>query len=68
MTLRADQVAGRTELLETVFGARRPDRGEIRLGGSPVHFAGPRDAIAAGVALVPEDRRGAGVNERLGGL
>ncbi len=53
--------AGRTELLETIFGARRPLAGEIRLRGAAVHFASPRDAIRSGIALIPEDRRGQGL-------
>jgi ribose transport system ATP-binding protein len=53
--------AGRTELLETIFGARRPLGGEIRLRGAAVHFASPRDAIRSGIALIPEDRRGQGL-------
>lgn len=57
--------AGRTEVLETVFGARAPSRGDIRLNGEPVRFSNPGDAIARGVALLPEDRRGQGVIEGL---
>jgi ribose transport system ATP-binding protein len=54
--------AGRTELLETIFGARRPFAGEIRVSGLAVRFAGPRDAIRSGIALLPEDRRGQGLS------
>jgi ribose transport system ATP-binding protein len=57
--------AGRTEVLETVFGARVPTRGDIRLNGEPVRFSNPSDAIARGVALLPEDRRGQGIIEGL---
>jgi ribose transport system ATP-binding protein len=53
--------AGRTELLETVFGARAAGAGEIRVGGEPVSLAGPRDAVRHGIALIPEDRRGQGL-------
>jgi ribose transport system ATP-binding protein len=53
--------AGRTELLETVFGARTADTGEICVGGRPVRFSSPRDAISSGIALIPEDRRGQGL-------
>lgn len=49
--------AGRTELLETVFGLRTPVSGEVRVGGTPRRFKGPREAAAAGLALVPEDRK-----------
>ncbi len=53
--------AGRTELLETIFGARAVGAGEIRLRGDPVSLAGPRDAVGHGIALIPEDRRGQGL-------
>jgi ribose transport system ATP-binding protein len=53
--------AGRTELLETIFGARHPTNGEIRIAGRAVNFSTPREAISGGVALLPEDRRGQGL-------
>jgi ribose transport system ATP-binding protein len=53
--------AGRTELLETLFGLRTPIGGELRLDGEPVRFDGPRAAAAAGVGLVPEDRKEQGL-------
>jgi ribose transport system ATP-binding protein len=49
--------AGRTELSEAVFGVRNITAGEIRLAGQPLKISRPADAIAAGVLLVPEDRR-----------
>ncbi|MGA2129154.1 MAG: sugar ABC transporter ATP-binding protein [Xanthobacteraceae bacterium] len=55
--------AGRTELLETVFGARAAGTGEVRVGGRSMTFASPRDAIRGGIALIPEDRRGQGLAE-----
>jgi ribose transport system ATP-binding protein len=53
--------AGRTELLETIFGARRPAAGEILVRNKVVHLASPRDSIRSGIALLPEDRRGQGL-------
>jgi ribose transport system ATP-binding protein len=53
--------AGRTELLEAMFGARRSLAGEVVVGGRPVRRNSPTAAIAAGMALVPEDRKGAGL-------
>jgi ribose transport system ATP-binding protein len=53
--------AGRTELLETLFGLRAPLAGEVHLDGGPVRFDGPRAAAAAGVGLVPEDRKEQGL-------
>jgi ribose transport system ATP-binding protein len=49
--------AGRTELAEAVFGLRTLEAGEILFDGRPLDVRGPRDAIRAGIALVPEDRR-----------
>jgi ribose transport system ATP-binding protein len=47
--------AGRTELLESIFGLR--SKIEIEIEGNPVYVKSPRDAIGAGIALVPEDRK-----------
>ncbi|MBY0459622.1 MAG: sugar ABC transporter ATP-binding protein, partial [Gemmataceae bacterium] len=49
--------AGRTELSEAAFGVRPLTAGQILLGGRPVRIRSPADAIAAGILLVPEDRR-----------
>ncbi|MCI0704373.1 MAG: sugar ABC transporter ATP-binding protein [Planctomycetia bacterium] len=49
--------AGRTELSEAIFGVRHITGGEILLDGKPLRVRSPRDAIAAGILLVPEDRR-----------
>lgn len=56
--------AGRTELALTLFGMRRPDAGEIRLDGAARRIASNRDAIAAGIAYVSEDRLNLGLNMR----
>jgi simple sugar transport system ATP-binding protein len=48
--------AGRTELALSLFGMTKPDAGAIVLEGKRVAFAGNRDAIAAGIAYVSEDR------------
>ncbi|MBB5221798.1 ribose transport system ATP-binding protein [Amaricoccus macauensis] len=53
--------AGRTELARALFGIDAMKAGEVRLDGHPVAISSPRDAIAAGLFLVPEDRKGAGV-------
>jgi ribose transport system ATP-binding protein len=59
--------AGRTELLETIFGATEPTwTGEIRVAGRPVRFAHPAEACHAGIALVPEDRKRLGLFANLG--
>ena len=53
--------AGRTETMETIFGARKPDSGKVFIKGEEVHFHSPLDAIAAGVGMVTEDRRRTGL-------
>jgi len=53
--------AGRTELLRTLFGMRRMADGEVSVDGRPASIRGPRDAIGLGIALMPEDRRRAGL-------
>lgn len=54
--------AGRTELVETIFGLRRADEGEIYLRGKKVDIRTPSDAQDAGIALVPENRKEWGLN------
>ncbi|HEX8850493.1 MAG TPA: sugar ABC transporter ATP-binding protein [Gemmatimonadaceae bacterium] len=49
--------AGRSEVARAVFGAAPFDAGEILLDGRQVRFRSPADAIAAGIAMVPEDRK-----------
>jgi ribose transport system ATP-binding protein len=49
--------AGRTELAEALFGIRPIRKGEVFLDGQSVQLSNPRRAIAAGLLLVPEDRR-----------
>jgi ribose transport system ATP-binding protein len=53
--------AGRTELLRVLFGIDRALGGEIHISGRLVQLHSPRDAIRAGLALVPEDRKQQGV-------
>lgn len=50
--------AGRTELMECIFGLHPKNAsGEIFVRGKPCRIKSPADAIAAGIALVPEDRK-----------
>ena len=53
--------AGRTEVARAIFGADAVLHGEILLDGQPVHFRSPKDAIEAGIALCPEDRKDQGL-------
>jgi ribose transport system ATP-binding protein len=53
--------AGRTELLRVLFGIDPALGGEVHLDGRLLRLRSPQDAIAAGLALVPEDRKQQGV-------
>lgn len=53
--------SGRTRVLETVFGRRRASGGTVRVGERAVAPTRPADALAAGIALVPADRRAQGL-------
>ena len=53
--------AGRTEIAETLFGLRDPSAGTILLDGEECRIHSPADAIAKGISLVPEDRKGQGL-------
>lgn len=53
--------SGRTELAETIFGLTPADSGQILVRGEPVRISSPAQAIAHGIAYVPEDRRQHGV-------
>lgn len=53
--------AGRTEILGTVFGVTPALGGEILVKGEKASIRSPRDAIQAGIALVPEDRKHQGL-------
>ena len=49
--------AGRTEMIRALFGADHVRSIDVKMEGKPVHIKNPRDAIALGMALVPEDRK-----------
>ena len=53
--------AGRTEVMETVFGARKASAGKVFLRGEEVHFKSPKDAIESRLGMVTEDRRRTGL-------
>ena len=53
--------AGRTELLRVLFGIDLPLQGQVKIAGRPLRPGHPREAIQAGVALVPEDRKQQGL-------
>jgi ABC-type sugar transport system ATPase subunit len=53
--------AGRSELLECLFGVTRPDSGTVVLNGKEVEVTSPIEAIRLGFGLVPEERRESGL-------
>ena len=53
--------AGRSELARVLFGVTPADTGEILLGGQRITVRSPEEAVALGIAYVPEDRRRHGV-------
>lgn len=73
-TLRAGEIvgmaglvgAGRSELLRCLFGIDRPLGGSMRVSGKEVSPRNPREAISAGIALVPEDRKTQGLILQMG--
>jgi rhamnose transport system ATP-binding protein len=53
--------SGRTQLAEALFGLATISQGSVYIDGIPVEIRSPRDAVQAGLAYVPEDRRRHGV-------
>ncbi|MFR0352722.1 sugar ABC transporter ATP-binding protein [Streptomyces sediminimaris] len=53
--------AGRTEVVRAVFGADPYDRGAVKVSGAAVRRGDVNAAMAAGIGLVPEDRKGQGL-------
>src|SRR5580692_1253665 len=48
--------AGKSTLIKIITGVHRPDSGAVKLDGKPVEFGSPRDALAAGIAAVHQER------------
>jgi ABC-type sugar transport system ATPase subunit len=53
--------SGRSEFCEAIFGARRRRGGTVRVAGKPIDPQGPWDGKHAGIGMVPEDRKAAGL-------
>jgi ribose transport system ATP-binding protein len=53
--------SGRTELARALFGIDRLESGEILIRGQRIEITSPQQAVTAGIALVPEDRRAQGL-------
>lgn len=54
--------AGRTEVVRCIAGVDRADQGRVSLEGTPLRLGNPSAAIRAGIVMVPEDRKGQGLN------
>ena len=48
--------AGRSELMQSLFGITRPSQGEVRINNEVVNIRSPADAVDRGIVYVPEDR------------
>ncbi len=59
------QGAGRTEVMQTLFGMYRAEAGTVVRDGTPLRVASPGDAIRQGLAYIPEDRRRQGLFSNL---
>lgn len=53
--------AGRTEIMETIFGARKKKSGRIYMDGKELNIRKPHHAIAAGIGFITEDRKDEGL-------
>ncbi|WP_041639396.1 sugar ABC transporter ATP-binding protein [Anoxybacillus flavithermus] len=53
--------AGRTEIMEAIFGIRKTDAGTVYLNQQPVKITSPRQAVEYGIAFITEDRKGKGL-------
>lgn len=49
--------AGRTEIMQAIFGYLPADSGEILIDGQPVKIKNPMDAMKAGIGFITEDRK-----------
>ena len=59
------QGSGRADLARALFAAPPADGGTVRVNGNELHLTRPRDAMAAGIGLVPEDRKTLGLFDHL---
>jgi ABC-type sugar transport system ATPase subunit len=57
--------AGRTEVARAIFGLDKLDAGTVQINGAEVSIRNPRDAVRAGIAYVPEDRKRDGIVPQL---
>jgi ABC-type sugar transport system ATPase subunit len=53
--------SGRSEVARAIFGADRPDAGEVLVEGRRIRIRSPRRGVRAGIAMLPEDRKAQGL-------
>ena len=53
--------SGRTEVARAIFGADRPDSGQVFISNKPVRIKSPTHAVQHGICYLPEDRKGLGL-------
>jgi ribose transport system ATP-binding protein len=53
--------SGRSEILETIYGARKPSAGRVLVDGAPLRPGSVRAAVRAGLGLAPEERKAQGL-------
>ncbi|MFI1831406.1 sugar ABC transporter ATP-binding protein [Streptomyces sp. NPDC020412] len=53
--------SGRSEILETIYGARKPTAGRVLIDGAPLRPGSVRAAVNAGIGLAPEERKAQGL-------
>ena len=58
--------AGRTEVVSAIYGLQPASEGQIYLKGKPISIRNPEEALAAGIGMVTEDRKGLGLIPALG--
>ncbi len=58
--------AGRTELMESIFGLREIRTGQIKLANTEIEIKNPGQMVQSGIVLIPEDRRDAGLVLNMG--
>jgi ribose transport system ATP-binding protein len=54
--LLGENGAGKSTLIKIVTGVYRPEEGNVQISGQPVNFSSPRDAFAAGIGVVHQER------------
>ncbi len=53
--------AGRTEIMQTIYGRLKKDAGKIYIEGKEARIRGTRDAVRRGIGLIPEERKHQGL-------